>query len=852
MKKTFLQKGLTYNREKVLTLFLSPVLISLIWFSAYFFCSGQAARIPEFKSFLIPVLWIFVFRYLKERKYTRLTISFYFLFILLMSADLINFDKSYAVNQVAYSLLSFTALFLCILLYQDVFRFSSNIASIVAFAVFYVLILLPVFYIFYRFNFNAFVTNDIVFAISQTNLNESYEFIKTNFSPLLTIFLLLSPGLLFFLFLRQAKEKRRRIERSLLIFMILILSVSAYLTREYNKLYDFICNSAEEYSRELSSFKEVQAKVSGRSIDFTANKKGNRECYFVIIGESLNRDHMGLYGYIRDTTPLLHDIMRGNNSILLSDAYSSHVHTNSVLSLALSETNQVNRKSFFKSLTLLNILKKADFETYWVTNQALYGLWDNVVSVIAHESDHLIPLNRTVGKQSRTVKMDGEIIIELRKLIRLESDRNRIFFIHLMGNHMDYCSRYPNDEYEFYREDLNKEDFGSVSDEKNVSQRINCYDNSVRYNDFVVSSLFNILQDHEGIRGAIYFSDHADDVFGGLGHNVSNFTFEMTRIPFMAWFSDQYIDKYNDKFSSLKENSDRLYSSDFIYDTLLGILNIDTEKYSPGFDLSSPQYSFSPDDARVIDGKQLFTDRANYHWWQKMNIDILQKNFQRNRVIPHRVNSKGKLKDIWMSGLRSFEIDVWFQKDILLAGHDKEHLGGYLEALLLTADLQEIGKIWLDLKNFSAENCSGFIEQLNLLDVKFNIKQRTIVESSTKLNIFKQLRDCGWHTSYYLPTEKILDLANKNQSGELRRVAEEINIQACSQNVAAISFDCKLYPFVEEFLIPLLSDDIIFHTWDLSINFYDNDLQSKLKDKSYFKNERVKTILLPYKSVFNL
>ncbi len=71
------------------------------------------------------------------------------------------------------------------------------------------------------------------------------------------------------------------------------------------------------------------------------------------------------------------------------------------------------------------------------------------------------------------------------------------------------------------------------------------------------------------------------------------------------------------------------------------------------------------------------------------------------------------------------------------------------------------------------------------------------------------------------------------------------------QNLDAVSFDHRLYPFVKQYLEPLISDDIAYHTWYApslkSINFKDNLLKNKL-----YLDNRVKTLLTPYKSQFDL
>lgn len=64
--------------------------------------------------------------------------------------------------------------------------------------------------------------------------------------------------------------------------------------------------------------------------------------FVLVIGESETRDHMGAYGYDRDTTPWMSEETQKPEAILFQNAYSNHTHTVPVLTYALSEKNQYN------------------------------------------------------------------------------------------------------------------------------------------------------------------------------------------------------------------------------------------------------------------------------------------------------------------------------------------------------------------------------------------------------------------------------------------------------------------------------------------------------------------------------
>ena len=209
---------------------------------------------------------------------------------------------------------------------------------------------------------------------------------------------------------------------------------------------------------------------------------------------------------------------------------------------------QDNKKTYYDSLSIIEILNKANIETYWLTNQTMYSTWDNMVSVIANSSNNLVALNTSIGAQLTTQKYDGALIKEVKKVLAEKTDKNRVIFVHLYGNHQMYDSRYPKDQYSIYKGKLELSEFGSKASK---NKQINYYDNSIVYNDYVVSSILKELQKEKGLNGFIYMPDHADDVIRKIAHTIDKFTYEMSQVPMIGWFSEEYKKKYSNKYNNL-------------------------------------------------------------------------------------------------------------------------------------------------------------------------------------------------------------------------------------------------------------------------------------------------------------
>lgn len=596
-------------------------------------------------------------------------------------------------------------------------------------------------------------------------------------------------------------------------------------------------------------------RLQSNEIFFQAEKENVSETYIVVIGESLNKDHMGVYGYHRETTPMLSALLDQKDLLLFDNAYSNHTHTMPVLSLSLTEANQKNRKNYYDSLSIVNILNKANVDTYWITNQVLRGSWDNLVSVLAHQVDNLISLNSVIGNTKKTQNFDGAVIDELKKVLNHPAEKPRVIFVHLMGSHSHYCSRYP-EEYEKYTGALAASEFGRLHLDCSLHKNINCYDNSVLYGDYVAGSIIKLLDSTEDVSGLLYFSDHADDVVGKVGHNATNFTYDMTRIPLFIWLSKQYKNRYPEKFQNLTNNQTQLFSNEDIYDTLIGLFDIETDHYQAVNDLSSAQYFLDEDSAYTLHGKVPYVAPGNVLHHQVVNAKSLSIGGSQTRILPHRVNSIGKLSNVQASGFSGVELDVIYGVDnsnSFVVSHDESDNSDLtFEAFLSLTSVSPLEKIWLDLKNMNADNYQAILARLNTLDSTFPLKDKLILETSETSGFMDLFHQSGWHTSYYLPTKSISIMLADDNVEEMKNIAESIAIQRDKQKLSAISFDKMLYPFVKKYLEPLLPTTTVYHTWDLTIKLYDKNLDEKLNSQTYYKDERIKTILLPYRSYFTL
>ncbi|MDR1883090.1 MAG: sulfatase-like hydrolase/transferase [Prevotella sp.] len=278
----------------------------------------------------------------------------------------------------------------------------------------------------------------------------------------------------------------------------------------------------------------------------------------VVIGESLNKHHMSLYGYPRETNPLLSQL--GDSLIVYKDIVAPQVHTIPVMRSILSMAEPEHPGYFTEKPSLYELFNRGGYGTYLISNQEfnedckssydiLLTLAEKKYNVAAYKQhdDIILPvLDRIFNKSAN-------------------SKKNKLILIHLIGNHMAYEFRYPKEYIIFnYKKDNLVAD-APFRDDK-AKKTIDKFDNSVLYNDYIINSIIHTLKDLQKEDAVmIYFSDHGEELYDYrefAGHAYEKVSPAMSEIPFIIWMSPSYKTKRTD----LVFDDRRPYSTeDFIY-----------------------------------------------------------------------------------------------------------------------------------------------------------------------------------------------------------------------------------------------------------------------------------------------
>lgn len=310
----------------------------------------------------------------------------------------------------------------------------------------------------------------------------------------------------------------------------------------------------------------------------------------VVIGESASRTFMKAYTptFPYDDTPWLAARMEDPDFVVFRHAYSCWSQTVPVLQRALTEQSQYNDKEFYDSTSLIDVAKKAGYDTYWFSNQGRYGQYDSAITLVAKTADRAEWVD---DSYLFTEKYDENL---LQYLTEIDGSKNNFIVLHIMGSHIYYNNRYPAS---FDR---------WVNAAGGAGTNAESYANSILYTDDNLRRIFEYARDNLNLQAMVYFSDHGEDL--EISHNPDVFNFHMVRIPMFVYLSPACQAAEPAVAAALKGHESQYFTNDMIYDTVAGILHAQSNHYDVTQDFSSSAYRFTRDNLTTMLGQHALTE----------------------------------------------------------------------------------------------------------------------------------------------------------------------------------------------------------------------------------------------------
>ena len=430
-------------------------------------------------------------------------------------------------------------------------------------------------------------------ALYLTNWRESIDFIESNVGtgPALVIL----AGFSVFLagaartncaFLRKMQQ-RRTDEQAGLSLLLVALSTLALLYYVPQTSFGGLVSDVRTYVSETQTYGDGhEDRYEALDIDGTQTLPARAPgTVIVVIGESESRDYMHAYtpDFPYEDTPWLDSQLQNPAFNVFTNVYACWSQTVPVLQRALTEQSQYNDREFFNSTSILDVAKKAGYETYWFSNQGRYGQYDSAITLVAKTADHA---EWTDDSYNFSDKYDETLLSYLETV---DPAQNNFIVLHIMGSHIYYNNRYP-------------EEFSLWHGESEVSS-VESYANSVLYTDAILSRIFDYAQANLHLQAMLYFSDHGENLT--ISHNPDVFSFDMVRIPMFIYLSDAYRAALPGRTRAIRYHRSRYFTNDMLYDTVSGLLNAPSSRYMEAQDLTSPGYGHTRADLTTMLGQQL-------------------------------------------------------------------------------------------------------------------------------------------------------------------------------------------------------------------------------------------------------
>ena len=285
-----------------------------------------------------------------------------------------------------------------------------------------------------------------------------------------------------------------------------------------------------------------------------------------IIGETTRWDHMGLFGYERNTTPGL----AKEKNLVAFRGYSCDTATK--LSLRCMFVRQGgasdNPQRTLKEQNVFAVLHQLGFTGDLLAMQSELWFYSNTMAnnIAYREQIGAEPRNR--GKS-----VDDMLLAdELQNVLARQSEKGKhLIIIHTKGSHFNYTQRYPRNFAQWKPECVN------VDDKCSKAELINSYDNSITYVDHFLVNVFDQLRDKKAI--VFFAADHGESIneherLHGTPRKMA--PPEQFRVPMMVWMSDKYLQNpdHAKSFAYLQQQAAMKQPKRHVelYDTIMGCL----------------------------------------------------------------------------------------------------------------------------------------------------------------------------------------------------------------------------------------------------------------------------------------
>lgn len=292
-----------------------------------------------------------------------------------------------------------------------------------------------------------------------------------------------------------------------------------------------------------------------------------------IVGESLTYDHMGIYGYERQTTPELQKMLNRDSLIHYENAVPIGTRTLSSVPYMLTGLQGIDPQGIiYSSPTIFNYAKAAGYQTAFITAQDFQ--WRNIDQMFVDKDldfyrsgpDFNASVSVSEGADDIEVLEKG-ILPYLEKTLSGDKQAPMLLVTQMNGSHYPYNTHSPDYIKQFLPED--------------TPNGRNAYDNTVLYTDLYLKRLVENVHSKDPDAWIFYSTDHGQDISQNSTHFNSGYGSGVIHNAMMIFPPKQMVE-------TLKQNQKAPVSQADIFSTILALMEIKPVSEINGIDLREP------------------------------------------------------------------------------------------------------------------------------------------------------------------------------------------------------------------------------------------------------------------------
>lgn len=450
-------------------------------------------------------------------------------------------------------------------------------------------------------------SQSVLFVMFETNANEAGEYLSQYFSLKMIVAVLAYTLVTIFLWTRLRPVYLPIVWRwvipvgllyGLIINPIIINSVinDKPLNNTFNSLasrmepaapWQFI-TGYYQYRQQLTEMDKLLSKNNQLPpLSNFKDSSGNLPRTLVlVIGESTQRGRMSLYGYPRETTPGLDQLRNTDPQLtVFNNVVTSRPYTIEVLQQVLTFADELHPDLYLTQPSLMNMMKQAGYKTFWITNQQTMTERNTMLTVFSKQTDKQYYMNQQRTQSAR--EYDTNVLEPFKKVLDDPAPK-KFIIVHLLGTHIKYKYRYPENTGVF---DGNKQNLpAGLSSEE--AETYNDYDSAQHFNDHVVTQLIKDYKSTDPNGFLLYFSDHGEEVYDTpphqtQGRNEETPTRHMYTIPFIIWTSPSWQAAHP---RDLTQDINRRYSSSHLIHTWSDLAGLSYQGYDATRSITNPNF----------------------------------------------------------------------------------------------------------------------------------------------------------------------------------------------------------------------------------------------------------------------